>query len=372
MLHLALLILAASGQADMDSLDARLVRTQQRISELESEQAQAEEILLAIQEHLAVAREYYTRLSGEEAALLSSMERIDARFSAAESIRMGYAASVSSYLIYVYSHRDLVGPEALFASGGLSRILRREAYLDCLARRAADEVEVLHASTDSLAHYRDSLSVLQEDAERLRRQMENIEERIVSEENRQALLRLELTSEIAIARDSASAIEEERRRMSALVAGLRVSSSHPSAGIPLPEPSADSYFEVQRGAVAWPAEGQITRSFGLEIHPVYGTETTSDGVSVSTQASTPILAAGPGTILYAREFLSMGRLVVIDHCDGFYSVYAHLGDITVSVGDEVQAGTPIGISGSLPNGASGYYFEIRRGGQPVDPMEYLQ
>jgi septal ring factor EnvC (AmiA/AmiB activator) len=372
MLHLALLVLAASGQADMDSLDARLIRTQQRIGDLEAQQAQAEDILLAIQEHLAVAREYYTRLSGEESALLGSIERIDARFAAADSVRSEFAASISAYLVYVYSHRDFIGPEALFASGGLSRIIRREAYLDYLARMAATRVEVLRASTDSLAHYRDSLSILREDSERLRRQMESIEQRIVQEENRQALLRLELTSEIAIARDSASALEEERMRMSALVAGLRVSSTHPSVGIPLAEPSENSYFELQRGAVEWPAEGQVIRNFGLEVHPVYGTETTSDGISVSTQASVPVLAAGPGTVMYAREFLSMGRLVIIDHCDGFYSIYAHLGEIAVSVGDEVETGSEVGVSGALPGGASGYYFEIRRGGQPVDPLGYLR
>lgn len=372
MMHLLLLTLAACGQSDIDSLDAMLARTQQHITDLESRQAQAEEILLAIQEHLAVAREYYTVLSSEEAALLGSIERIDERFGAADSVRAEYAASVSAYLIYVYAHRDLVGPEALFATGGLARVLRRESYLDYMARSAAARVEVLRASTDSLAHYRDSLTVLQVDAERLRLQMEDIEQRIVSEENRQAMLRLELTSEIALARDSASAIEEERRRMSALVAGLRVSSSHPSVGIPLPEPSSDSYFEVQRGSVTWPAEGQVIRTFGVEVHPVYGTETTSDGISVSTQASASVNSAGPGTVLYAREFLSMGRLVVVDHCDGFYSIYAHLGEISVSVGDEVQAGTQIGLSGSLPGGQSGYYFEIRRGGQPVDPLGYLQ
>jgi septal ring factor EnvC (AmiA/AmiB activator) len=372
MLHLLLLTLAVSGQSDIDSLDAMLARTQQRISDLESQQAQTEEILLAIQEHLAVAREYYTWLSSEEAVLRSSIARIDARFGAADSVRAEYAASVSAYLIYVYSHRDLVGAEALFATGGLARVIRRESYLDYLARSAASEVEILRASTDSLAHYRDSLTVLQMDAERLRRQMEDIEQRIVSEENRQAMLRLELTSEIAVARDSASALEEQRQRMSALVAGLRVSASNPSVSIPLPEPSPNSYFEVQRGSVAWPAQGQIVRNFGLEVNPVYGTETTSDGINVATQASTPVSSAGPGTVLYAREFLSMGRLIVIDHCDGYYSVYGHLGEISVSVGDEVEPGTQLGVSGSLPGGQSGYYFEIRMGGQPVDPLGYLR
>jgi len=372
MLHLVLVLLAVSGQADVDSLDAMLVRTQQRIADLEARQAQAGDILIAIQEHLAVAREYYTRLSIEESALSRSIARIDARFAAADSVRARFASSVSDYLVYVYSHRGFVGPEALFTPGGLSRVLRRETYLDYLARHAASEAAVMKSSTDSLARYRDSLEVLQTGAERLRLEMQDIEDRIVEEENRQAMLRLQLTSQIALARDSAATIEEERRRVSALVAGLRESTSQPSPGIPIPEPSADSYLEVRKGSVPWPAPGTVIRDFGVEVHPVYGTQTISDGISVSTQASAPVGAVGPGTVLYAREFLSMGRLVIVDHRDGYYSMYGHLGEISVEVGDEVEAGTLVGSSGSLPGGTSGYYFEIRRGGQPVDPLDYLQ
>ncbi len=372
LVHLALLLLSAAASGDPDSLDAQLASTQARIVELEARQAQAGEILVAIQDHLAVAREYYTRLSAEESGLQAAIARIDARFSTLDSVRAGYAEAVSSYLVYVYSHRTMIGPEAIFAPGGLARVVRRESYLDYLARGAADEVFLLRTATDSLAHFRDSLGILQDDAARLRGQMQDIESRIVDEESRQAMLRLELTSEISIARDSARTIEDERRRMSALVAGLRVSSAPPQAGIPLPEPSSSSFLEVHRGDVPWPADGRIQRDFGLEVHPVYGTETTSDGISVTTLQGVPVFAVGPGTVMYAQEFLSMGRLVVVDHCDGFYSVYGHLGSMVVEVGDEVPEGGQIGTTGSLPGGTSGYYFEIRRGGQPVDPREYLQ
>jgi murein hydrolase activator len=67
----------------------------------------------------------------------------------------------------------------------------------------------------------------------------------------------------------------------------------------------------------------------------------------------------------------MGRMVVIDHQDGYYSVYAHLGSLDVSRGQTVDAGAPLGSSGPLPGGRNGCYLEIRRAGAPVDPMEYL-
>jgi septal ring factor EnvC (AmiA/AmiB activator) len=372
LLQFALALLLGLFAQGSDSLDARLEQTRLRIAELEARQAAASEVILAIQDHLAVARTYYTRLATEESALLAAIGRIDARAALQESARADLSGSLDEYLIYVYSHRRMIGAEALFAEGGLSRVLRREAYLDFLARRAAGEIEVLRERSDSLDRYRDSLLVLQDGVTRLRRQMQQIQERILYEEERQAMLRLELGGEIALAQDSAAALEQARMQVSALVTGLRVTSSAPVVGVPLPEPSVDSWLEVNRGSVPWPASGEVVRSFGVEVDPLYGTLTTSDGVSITTSPSAGVVAVGPGVVLYAREFLSMGRLVVIDHRDGYYSVYGHMGSVEVSVGDEVVAGTPLGTSGTIEGGLSGCYFEIRRGGQPVDPAGYLQ
>lgn len=188
------------------------------------------------------------------------------------------------------------------------------------------------------------------------------------EEERQALLRLQLGSELGRARDSAQALEAERQRLSALVADLRGgSSTAPVAGV-----VDGSVVGAARGALPWPAQGETVRRFGLEIHPVYGTETTCDGMNVATLPSVPISAVAPGEVVYARDFLSMGRMVVLDHGDGYHTLYAYLGSVSVQIGDEVGTGDTLGTAGQLPGGTAGYYFGVRMGGQPVDPEEYLR
>ncbi len=369
----ALAILAALlSQGSADSLDQRLEETRRRLSELEARHAGASEMLVAIHEHLTAARAYYNRLEFEEGALMTAIARIDARAAAQESVRAGLSGSLETYILYSYSHRRFLGPEALFAPGGLGSMLRRETYLDYLARQAAAEIEILSASAESLDRYRDSLQVLHDDASRLRSEMDEIARRIVREEERQALLRLELGSALAQARDSADALEAERQRVAALVAGLRSTSTASAAGIPLPEPSDDSFLELRRGAIPWPARGELRRGFGIETHPVYGTQVTSDGISVATAPSAGIAAVGPGMVLYARDFLNMGQMVIVDHQDGYYTIYGRLGSVSVNVGDPVTEGARIGTAGTIEEGLSGYYFEIRRGGQPVNPVEYLE
>ena len=285
-------------------------------------------------------------------------------------MRVELVDALGGYLRFLYSHRRYSRPALLLSDQGLDRMLRRSAYLDFLAQRAVERVELLEHASDSLGRYRDSLEVLRASVHSLRVRMEEVHERIYRQEERQALYREELSQEIAEAEDRAEEMEEERRRRSALMARLRVSESSAGTG-PIVEPSGDSYFEVNRGAISWPCRGDVVRGYGVMTDPVYGTETVSDGIHVVTAPGQELRLPAPGKVLYADEFLSLGRMVVVDHGDGFYSVYGHLGRLEVEVGSEMEQGAGLGTSGSLPSGRPGYYFEIRRGGQPVDPQGYL-
>jgi len=246
------------------------------------------------------------------------------------------------------------------------------AMINHMAGIAVERIENLEQSGDSLFHYRDSLETLASDVRELRIHMEEIQERIYQEEERQTLIRQTLQSQIAAARDSAAAMEQRRRQLSAFVSTLRSGVS--SAGtVPVQDVLSTAYLAVNRGSVSWPVRGSVVRSFGTATDPVYGTETISDGVSIAvTGTGASVSAIGPGVVLYAQEFLNMGRMVVLDHSDGYYSVYAHLGSLDVSRGDNVLSGSPLGTTGPLPGGRSGCYLEIRRAGEPVDPLNYLE
>lgn len=327
-------------------------------------------MLLAIHEHLTAAREYYNTLAEREAGitdLLAGAEQACARY---DTMRTELVDALGGYLRFLYSHRRYSRPALLLAPEGAERMMRRRAYLDYLARRALGRVERLTRARDSLARYRDSLEVLRESVHALRLQMEEVHERIYRQEEKQALYRQELTQEIAEAEERAEEMEEERRRRSALVARLRASESGSQTG-PMAEPSDDSFFERNRGAVDWPCRGEVVRGFGVVTDPVYGTETVSDGIRVATAPGQQLRLPAPGKVMYADEFLSLGRMMVIDHGDGFYSVYGHLGELGAEVGAELEKGGRLGTSGALPSGRPGYYFEIRRGGQPVNPADYL-
>ncbi len=356
----------------LDSLDTCLRETQAHISQLEEEEAAISTILDAIHEHLTISRDYYNELALEESRILQQLSRVSGIFTSEDSLRGELVESLSSYLLYLYSHRNLGGIGYFFIEGGFTRMLRRQAYIDYLASRAANEVFMLSISQDSLGSCRDSLEFLLVEVQELRKQMEELQGGIYDEEARQASIRNQLMGRIAAEKESLAVLEDRRISRAEFVTRLSVRSTPAASGTPFLEPEPDSYMESFRGGISWPATGQVVRTFGVQTHREYGTQTTSDGITVVTPPGQPVYSSAEGVVLYAREFLSLGQMIVLDHQDGYITVYGYLGQILVNPGDEIMNGLQIGKTGSIPGGQPGYYFEIRRGGEPVNPEEYLE
>ena len=367
-----MLFAALVSVSSLDSLDACVQETQEQIALLEEEGATVSTILDAIHQHILTSRSYYNELALKEAEILQQLSRISSVFTSEDLLREALVESLSSYMIYLYSHRNLGGIGSFFVEGGFSRMLHRQAYVDYLASKAAGEVFLLSISQDSLGSFCDSLEVLLVNVQQLRHQMEETQERIYAEEARQVSMRNQIMGRIAAAEESLAVLEDRRISRAEFVTQLSARSSPVSASIPFTESGMSSYIEQQRGSVRWPAAGEVIRGFGIQTNQRYGTQTVSDGITVVTPPSQDVCASAPGVVMWANEFLSMGQMVVLDHQDGYYTVYGYLEQIMVSIGDEMNVGSQLARAGAVPGGQPGYYFEIRRGGEPVNPVDYLE
>jgi septal ring factor EnvC (AmiA/AmiB activator) len=102
------------------------------------------------------------------------------------------------------------------------------------------------------------------------------------------------------------------------------------------------------------------------------TATFRKGVEYEAPLGAPVRAVAPGGVRFAGRFRGYGKTVILDHGGGYFSVASHLSETRVAVGDVVAAGEEIGRvgdTGSL-NGPE-LYFELRRGGEALDPREWL-
>ncbi|MBP2670375.1 MAG: exported protein of unknown function [candidate division NC10 bacterium] len=170
--------------------------------------------------------------------------------------------------------------------------------------------------------------------------------------------------------------EEERQRRASRAAPQREASRGESAGKP-PEASLDirddGRFERLRGKLPWPASGALASTFGRQQHPRYNTVTFNRGIEITAPLGRDIVAVAEGTAIYADWFKGYGRLVILDHGSGYFTLYAHASDILIKAGDAVSGGqviAKVGDSGSLEGPQ--LYFELRHKGKPQDPLAWLR
>src|SRR5262245_34824717 len=120
--------------------------------------------------------------------------------------------------------------------------------------------------------------------------------------------------------------------------------------------------------LSWPLHGAITGAFGPR-----GKYSHHAGIDIDGDGGDPILAAASGTVLKAGVDGRYGRRVILDHGDGFLTLYAHASRLLVAEGDQVRAGEQIAEVGRSGNAHGTHlHFEVRRDGRAVNPLPYLK
>lgn len=126
------------------------------------------------------------------------------------------------------------------------------------------------------------------------------------------------------------------------------------------------------GQMVYPTEGPITSGFGWRMHPILGYERFHSGIDFGVDYGTVIRAADSGRVIFAGWYGGYGNAVIIDHGNGLTTLYGHTSELYVSEGQAVQRGQAIAASGSTGLSTGPHlHFEVRRNGEPVDPMAFL-
>jgi len=137
-------------------------------------------------------------------------------------------------------------------------------------------------------------------------------------------------------------------------------------------PPAGSAPRGVKGALPWPANGNIISFFGRQKHPTFNTYVQRRGIEIKTAEGSAIHAVMPGSVVYADWLKGYGLVIILDHANGFFSLYAHASKILAAVGAQVGAGQAIGETGDTGmTGEDTLYFELREGAEPLDPLQWL-
>ena len=131
-------------------------------------------------------------------------------------------------------------------------------------------------------------------------------------------------------------------------------------------------FVSFKGKLLLPVDGKITKSdsaFDKDVNE----KSKSNGVEILAPLGKQVRSIFVGKVVYADWFSGYGKVVILDHGDGYLSLYAHLSEINVKVGIEVRENQVIGAVGDTGSLKGVYlYLEIRKEGVPLDPMEWFE
>jgi len=348
-------------QRAIDSRRERIEAYERRerglLETLEEIDRTAEALANAVAQADSEARRARQRLAALEAHAGELEKRREAtrRAMAARAVALYEAGEVGPVRV-LFSAGD--ARELLARVGTLRFLLARDSEL--LARFRAESAELEQARSES----RTAAAAQQRAQAELDQRSLELERERAARARLLASVRSDRERDQAALREleaAARALEETLDRLdrTPLVPG-----SHPPPG---------ALFASLRGELEAPVQAPVLRGFGRVVDAEFGTETFRKGIDFGAPLGTPVRAVADGTVRYAGWFRGYGKLAIVDHGDGYFTVLGHLGDLRVAVGDAVHAGDvlgSVGDTGSLSGPV--LYFEIRKGSEPLDPLPWLR
>ncbi len=278
-----------------------------------------------------------------------------------------------------YAEKRLVALYKLSNLGHISLLTSADSVYDFFHRKTALE-RILKADEAILNQLAQSKFQLQSNLDRQKAQMEkkrSLEQKYIDQIDLMAKKRIQRSELLAYIRSKKKmkriVIKNLNQAAKSLDRKIESLTNEKLAKPELAKPAASKNFLGQKGLLMMPVKGKIISRFGSYKNFKFNVTNFRSGIDIQADKGEPIRAVCDGKVLFANWFKGYGNMVIIDHGDSYYTVYAHIEDIFKTKGDAVETGevvATVGDSGSL-NGAE-LYFEVRHHGKPIDPLKWLK
>ena len=142
--------------------------------------------------------------------------------------------------------------------------------------------------------------------------------------------------------------------------------------------TSQATINIKENSLVWPIKGKIISKFGKEYQEQLKTWIFRDGIKIAAKQGQPVIAVSDGKVIFAGQFRSYGNVVILDHGEGFFTIYGFLSKIEAQQDQSIIEGQIIGLVGQDTQGPgmgsnqSALYFEIRKGTSAQDPEIWLE
>ena len=350
-------------------IDREIEASEAKIRKFTQKEADIISTLNQVDLALNKSRKQITSLGREIAAL---DEKIADTARASEELKQKIKANeqyMAKRMVALYKLNWLGKFQLMASATSLNELLQRKT---AIARILAYDEKVMSQIMDN----RRSLEIMRSQLHAQRDEKRRRAERYQQEIDRMAAERTKRSKLLAYVRKEMSA--QQASVESLKQAALELDEKIQNLGVGVTGTAADEYFEdkpfqAYKGLLKMPVKGKIVSLFGKFKNTRYDVLNFRSGIEIQTERGEPIQAVYRGKILYADWFKGYGNLIIIDHGDGYYTVYAHIEEAFKKAGDTVEAGEVMATVGDTASMTGPkLYFEVRHHGKPLNPMQWLE
>ena len=384
---------------ELEKLRGDIQAYEKKLNESEKKEKVTLDRLDDLERHSILIRQLIQKLREEELAMTVEIDTAQSAIAHLEGQLQFLKSHYANYVRSVYKNGRVYDVELLFSSKSLNQLSIRIQYLKKFSEQRAKDLQGISDNKTVLEQKNEQLQM------KLQRERQLLSEKTREEGNlkrtfsqRQIVLKKirrnkqtykkELTRKTEASKKIenliAELIEKERlqkeredaERRERFMAETRDhehnKTTEPAATQPVPaDTKAPLAFDQRRGKLRWPVlRGTVQTPFGNQIHPVLKTITQNTGIDIATPSGSDVYAVADGEVAVLSFIPGFGNVLILNHNNGFRTVYAHLSDVLVSESQHVTEGTVIAKSGDTVAGAI-LHFEIWKERDKQNPEWWL-
>jgi murein hydrolase activator len=393
LLGLALLLASPPGGAasapseELKALRSKLEALKGDIARGESSRSEAIDALKSSEQAISDANRKLGELAAAKAEANRQLDDVGKQRQEAEK-RLGKQRELAARLLYQQYTAGPAGPLQALASGrNPNEMSRTSIYLDYIALARKDILDTLRDNAESLRQLSEESSKRQAELTAIEAAQVAARQRLDAERKNHQDALASIAAQLQRQRREARTLEQDEQRLTKLVQDLakmlaarkpppRATLPPPKTAQPSPTPTpsprtaqGDSLFEQLKGKLLTPVRGELVGRFGS---PRTDSGLSWRGLFFQAPAGREVKAVAAGLVVFADSLRGFGNLLILDHGDGFMSLYGNNEALMGRTGDSVRGGDTVATVGSSgANTASGLYFELRYQGKPFDPLGWL-
>jgi murein hydrolase activator len=337
-----------------------------------------------------------SRARKQEGSLLQSLEKIDGEIerknkelNRADSTLKSIAAEIkqkeakaAAIEISIDERRDLFkqravalyrwhrsgSPFVIFSGDvSLGALLRRKRYLETALAFDRDLVTQLSEAAQVQNRLKRELGQKKNETDSQRKKLAGAKESIRREGEKKKQILASVRREKDTRQRALKELEQAALRLQKMIDELaRRAVSKP--GVP-PGIGLGKLY----GKLEWPVKGELLSGFGKSRHHEFAAEVFRNGIDIGAPLGREIKTVEKGTVVFADRFVGYGKMIIVDHGERYYTVYAHLSEMLKKKGDSVARGETLGLVGDSDSLAGAeLYFELRKDGRSVDPLPWFK